>query len=136
MALLSPSAESTTPVLVLLDLKMPDPSHPDLEGSVLAAALLRRMQVGLIHPAWLIALTSYLTFEREEETLFAGCHHILSKPLTNNMAAWLRQQVEQLPAVSEAQPSVGFKLYQDKAEEILSIVRRGQLPRTWTAEDA
>lgn len=136
MALLSPSTEATPPVLVLLDLKMPDPSHPDLEGAVLAAALHRRMQLGLIRPAWLIALTSYLTFEREEETLFAGCQRVLSKPLTNHQAAWLRQQVEQQPVLAGAQPDVGFKLYQEKAEEILSIVRRGQLPHAWTAEDA
>jgi CheY-like chemotaxis protein len=136
MTLLGPSAESTPPVLVLLDLKMPDPGHPDLEGAVLAAALHRRMQLSLIRPAWLIALTSYLTFEREEETLFAGCHRVLSKPLTNYQAAWLRQQVEQPPPLAGAQPDVGFRLYQEKAEEILSIVRRGQLPRAWTSEDA
>src|SRR3954447_20322040 len=104
MALLSPSAESTTPLLVLLDLKMPDPSHPDLEGAVLAAALHRRMQLGLIRPAWLIALTSYLTFEREEETLFAGCNRVISKPLTNHHAAWLRRQVEEQPTLCGAQP--------------------------------
>ena len=136
MALLHPSAEVTPPVLILLDLKMPDPGHPDLEGAVLAAALYRRMQLGLIRPAWLIALTSYLTFEREEETLFAGCHRVLSKPLTNHQAAWLRQQVEQQPPLAGAQPDVGFRLYQEKAEEILSIVRRGQLPHAWTSEDA
>ncbi|MDQ3706081.1 MAG: hypothetical protein M3437_12795 [Chloroflexota bacterium] len=135
MALLSPSAESTPPVLVLLDLKMPDPSHPDLEGAVLAAALHRRMQLGLIRPALLIALTSYLTFEREEETLFAGCNRVLPKPLTNHQAAWLRRQVEQPPVFSESQPAIGIRLYQEKAEEILSIVRRGQLPYGWTSED-
>ena len=125
MTMLSTSADSAPPSLVLLDLKMPDPAHPELEGAVLAAALRRRMHLGTIRPAWLIALTSYLTREREEETLFAGCHHVLRKPLTNRQAAWLRQQVEQPPVFPDDQPNVGTRLYQEKAEEILSIVRRG-----------
>src|SRR6185369_11921941 len=43
--------------LILLDLKLPDPRIPSLEGSALAAQLAEAMEQGRLHPAHLVAIT-------------------------------------------------------------------------------
>lgn len=133
MQLLDPAA-SSGPLLILLDIRMPDPSHPELASPLLAAALCGRMQRGELRPATMIALTSQVTAEAEEEALFAGCAHVLPKPLTNQHAAWLRGIVEQPPVL--APQDQGRKLYQQKAEEILQLVRRARVPNLWSETDA
>lgn len=135
MALLN-TALPVIPTVIILDLHMPSPAHPELEGAILAAALTRRMHEQLIHPARIVALTNHLNPEREEEALYAGCQHVLIKPLTNSHAAWLAQWVHQEQSTHAPVNDPGVRLYQKKAEEILSILRRGQPLRTWTAHDA
>lgn len=124
------------PTVIILDLYMPSPGHPELEGAILAAALTRRMHKQQIHPARIVALTNYLNPEREEEALYAGCQHVLTKPLTNSHAAWLAQWVDHVEPVRKPTQDPGVRLYQKKAEEILSILRRGQPLRMWTTPDA
>ncbi|NOK62656.1 MAG: hypothetical protein GFH27_549293n98 [Chloroflexi bacterium AL-W] len=127
----------TTPpsrTAIILDLRMPHPSDPALEGAVLAAALTRRMQERLIHPAIVVALTNYISQEREEEAMYAGCQRVFTKPLTNSQAHWLWAQVQK-PVTPILATDPGRKLYQRKAEEILDIVRRGQPPHVWVDYD-
>lgn len=123
------------PTAVIIDLRMPNRSHPDLEGTVLAAALSRRMQSEIMWPAYIVGLTNYFSIEREEAALYAGCQRVLLKPLTHAHAASLWQYVQQplLPPVLS--DDLGKRLYQKQAEEILSIVHRGQTPIEWTPDD-
>lgn len=130
------SLETTAvPTVIILDLHMPSPGHPELEGAILAAVLTRRIHEQLIHPARIVALTNHLNPDREEEALYAGCEHVLTKPLTNSHAAWLLQWVDHAEHVPAPAHDPGVRLYQKKAEEILGILRRGQPLRTWTAHD-
>lgn len=122
------------PTAIVLDLRMPNQTHPDLEGTTLAAVVTRRTQAALLHPTLLVALTNYLSQEREEEAFYAGCHHVMPKPLTHTLATWLYQRVFQpLPPLEVHSP--GVRLYQKQAEEILALISRGQPPDTWTAYD-
>lgn len=126
--------ESTTPPLILLDIRMPDTSHPELRSLLLVAALCGRMQRSEIQPAHMIALTSHISDEIEEEALFAGCSYVLRKPLTNHHSDWLRDMVSQPVILLPADQ--GRRLYQQKAEEILQLVRRATVPNSWIEADA
>lgn len=132
MQLLDPASPPLT-LLILLDIRMPDPSHPELASPLLAAALSGRMRRGELRPATMIALTSQVTAEVEEEALFAGCAHVLAKPLTNQQAAWLRGMADEPSFIAPCEQ--GHKLYQQKAEEILQLVRRASVPNVWSEAD-
>jgi len=127
------AAEAPGSLVILLDIQMPDVSHPELASPLLAAALCGRMQRQEIRPAHMVALTSHITGAIEEEALFAGCSHVLGKPLTNQHSSWLRQMADEevrLPRVDQ-----GRRLYQQKAEEILRLVRRATISNAWVEED-
>lgn len=128
-------AKVPDPTVIILDLRMPHPSDPALEGTILAAALTRRMQARLIHPTMMVALTNYINREREEEALYAGCQRVFTKPLTSSHAHWLWQQIQK-PVTLSSTADLGMRLYQHKAEEILAIVQRGQPPHVWSDYDA
>ncbi|MEM8529792.1 MAG: response regulator [Chloroflexota bacterium] len=123
------------PTVIILDLRLPHPSNPALEGTTLAAALTRRMQAQMIHPASIVALTNYISQEREEEAIYAGCQRVFTKPLTSGHAHWIWQQTHE-PIAQSPTSDLGMRLYQHKAEEILAIVRRGQPPHVWSEDDA
>lgn len=132
--LLRSGPTTVVPPVVLLDLKVPDPCHPSLEGSVLAASLRRKTQEGLLVPTWLVALTSDLTVEREEEARYAGCDHVLLKPLTDAQAQWLIELAKSPPTVQSNQ-DLGVRLFQDNALQLLATLRRAQLPYRWSTAD-
>ncbi len=139
MALLDRNASG--PVLVVLDL-MFDNHGSAAEGSVLAHALLRRMDEGTIRRGVIVALSSALTHDRQDRALHAGCHLVLSKPLNLDTATQLRALVElpvRLPLEEpELDPRLqrAIKASQSWAEQMLHDLRMQQQPIVWTEHDA
>jgi len=132
-------AETPRPLAILLDLQTIDLSFPELTAPILAAALAHQMQLGTIHPAWLIGFTAQLTPHIETEARTAGFHQILHAPLTDEDAQALRDLVAHPAALphSEAPPeSLGPILaYQLVAQRVVENVRGAQI-EFWTEEDA
>ncbi len=81
MTLLAPAA-TTQPTLILLDLMLPHPDCPDLEGTLLAAALSAEMEDGHLQSCPIVAYSSDLTDQRYQEAIAAGCRLVFPKPLT------------------------------------------------------
>ncbi len=131
--------QTAIPTLIVLDLRMPLPSYPNLNGALLAASLLRRMHQGLIRYAPIIGLTAYLDEEWEEEARFAGCHHVFEKPLKRTIADLLRQLTLDPPTPPYSADSTALasarRSYQKRAEDLLEIVRQSVVADTWTPEN-
>jgi hypothetical protein len=130
--------ETSRPLMILLDLQTSELNFPELTAPILVAALSREMQLGSIHPAWLIGFTADLTPNIEAEARTAGCHHILRGPITVEDAQALRQLVAQpapLPN-SEAPPDAlgPILAYQLVAQRVVETVRGAQI-LFWTEED-
>lgn len=131
------ATQSEQPLLALLDVKVPIPHHAELESHVLAAVVQRRIEQGLLRPMWLVALTSYLTAEREQEAKFAGFHSVLQKPLNDRMARMIGRMVAEPPPYPKppATEDLGRILYQERAEELLALVKQSIPFQQYTPED-
>lgn len=88
--LLAPAAPAV-PTFILLDLMLPHPDCPDLEGTLLAAALSAEMEDGTVQPCPIAAYSSDLTDHRYQEAIAAGCRLVFPKPLTLDRAIELWQ---------------------------------------------
>jgi CheY-like chemotaxis protein len=117
------------PLLILLDLKLPDPRVPSLEGSMLAAQLTEGMETGLLHPAHIVAITSEPTEQRAQEALLAGCSRVLTKPLTHEQATVLRALVDTPPAIPVAPIDPAYQLARQllrrAATQVLEALQAG-----------
>ncbi len=122
-----------SPSLILLDMKLPDPDHPRLEGAVLATWLSDEMQAGRLHPAHIIAISSELTPQREWSALAAGCSLVLAKPLTPLKAQLLRDLFAEPPPPPS--PEVAVQAFRQGQRDVLDlIVRASQTAvRLWSA---
>ena len=122
----------TSPSLILLDLKLPDPDHPRLEGSVLATWLSDEMQAGRLHKSHIVAISSELNPQREWSALAAGCSLVLAKPLTPLKAQLLWAMLaEPLP-----QPSaeVAVQAFRQGQRDVLDLILRASqaTARLWS----
>lgn len=136
--LLSPQNASQS-VVIFLDMKMPEPGHPELEASILAADLAHRMEAGALVPALLVAISTDMTEERAGEAKTAGCRFALSKPLQPDQVLELRQALDApipLPH-ADKQPDelMLVRSYQALAVRTLRQVKAA-IPFVWTREDA
>ena len=124
--------------LILVDLKGVQPGRPDLEGSNWVAVLVREMQLERLHPAYIVAITSELTQEREKEALAAGCRKVLAKPLLEEDALWLRGLTFQKPPIPHADVSPGelrmIEAFQTMSARTLEPIFNH--PVSWTTDDA
>lgn len=99
-------AQPASPTLILLDLMLPYDQCPILEGTAVIAYLTGQMETGDLRPAHIVAISGVLTQQREQESIIAGAHMAIAKPLTIDHAYMLRAQVNQrplLPSESDAQ---------------------------------
>ena len=88
------STQPFAPTLVLLDIKLPVPQCPGLEGIVLAAQAIEAMEAGRLHPAHLVILSSVVTDRRRRDAELAGCSEIHDKSLKLSLAQHLRALVD------------------------------------------
>ena len=132
-------AETPRPLMIVLDLQTSELNFPELTAPILAAALAHQMQLGTIHPAWLIGFSADLTPHIETEARTAGFHQILRAPITDEEAQTLRRLVAQPAplAHNEAPPELlgPILAYQLAAQRVVEIVRGAQI-EFWTEEDA
>jgi len=127
--------QSKQPMLGLLDIKLPDPTLPRLESTVLAAAISDAAAQGRHAPVHLVAISSELTPQREWAALATGCSAVLSKPLTPLKAQWLAELITQpMPTLSDEISAVAFRQGQ---LDVLNLLELQQRPprRIWHIED-
>jgi hypothetical protein len=120
------------PTLILLDLQAAESSFPAFTAPVLSAVLTRRMQMGAIHPAWLIGLAATATPDLDLEAQVAGCHQILHTPLSAEQHDHLRRLLRTPVLIPPANHARGA--YQLAAERMLEMVRTTHIP-IWTPDD-
>jgi hypothetical protein len=126
------------PTLVFLDIFSTQPGFPELPGSLIAAVLAQHMRLKEIHPAWLIGLAERRDPQCETEALVAGCHQVLSAPLSDDMLLMLQELALQPPSVPHldalpAQMRI-IRVLQHMAVRVLQSVRDAYI-ETWTADD-
>jgi len=132
---LAPGVPAGPPTLALLDMKLPDPRHPRLEGSALATWLSSEMAAGRIQPGHIVGISSELTPAREWAALAAGCTTVLAKPLTPLKARLLRDLLaEPLPAISD---DVAVAAFRQGQLDVLDLLDQAyQAPaRLWSAAE-
>ncbi|KPL91364.1 response regulator [Herpetosiphon geysericola] len=127
--------QTPQPMLGLLDIKLPDPSFPRLEGTVLAAAISDAVAQARHTPVHLVAISSELNPQREWAALATGCSAVLSKPLTPLKAQWLAELMTQpVPALSAEISAVAFRQGQLDVLNLLELQQR-PAPRLWDIDD-
>jgi CheY-like chemotaxis protein len=101
MILLDP-AQPPRPTVILLDLMLPHERCPILEGTSGAAWLIEQMELGYLHPAHIVALSSEMTEERRNAVQLAGCQLVLKKPLVIDQIHHIRELAVQPPILPQA----------------------------------
>lgn len=89
------------PTLVLLDVMLPAPQCPELEGIVLAAQAIEAMEAGRLHLTHIVVFSCDLTDQRRHEVQLAGCSEFFEKPLSLARAQQLRTLVDTAPVLPE-----------------------------------
>jgi CheY-like chemotaxis protein len=91
--------------LIILDWLLPHPQSPSLDGTVVAAELIRAMDHQEIHAVHIIVLTQDPSPERREDALSMGCSRVLNKPLSQEAAQELQALAQTPPTYPLPQPN-------------------------------
>jgi DNA-binding response OmpR family regulator len=133
--LLAQARHRARPCAVVLDLRMPVPANPELDASLLALILKRRVRQGRMRQPWLFGITFDLSPEREQRARYCGCDQVFIKPFAHRHARALFQtvQTEELPRLVE--PDYARHLLEGQAEQLLEMLRLAEAQREWAVED-
>jgi CheY-like chemotaxis protein len=133
------SAQPAVPTLILLDMLLPHPSHPALEGRTVAATLTSEMEAGSLHPAHIVAITSEPTPDREKQAYIAGCNTFLSKPMTYEIAEQLRILTQQPAIIGSTENSAARRIIKQDAAALLHLLSQIETSfntQGWTEKQA
>jgi CheY-like chemotaxis protein len=122
------------PTLILLDMMLPDQSQRSgdqvaLEGFLLAADLIRKMEEGALYQAPIVAYSNDMTQTRKQNALDAGCHLALQKPLKQQD---IKRLFDLVTGPSQAR-SVRSSLA-DASSQALEILHRHEAEVIWDAQ--
>ena len=124
--------------LILLDVTSYDQGFPELDGTILVAAVAAQMRVGSLHPAWIIAMSLAGDTKHDVEALIAGCRRVIHLPLIPNdllQLGRLGTRPAQIPH-AETLPEIVrvIEVLQATALRVLHAVQAVQT-HIWTPEE-
>lgn len=133
------------PTLILTDIMLPTQPTSALQCTLLLALIATGIEQGVLHPAWLIAISAEVTPAREMEVRLAGAHHVLEKPLRYpDQGVQFAQLLQQPPPYYNATAEQrcirntalqGLELLRSNSSVMLTPIRSNVTsPIRWTKE--